>query len=233
MVLPVGYYNVRTLLSALQALLVGWTVGYSTLTNTFTFTSPNDGLTYTMLFDTPSCELLGFRLGDRKEVTYAAPITSDIPVKVSRENVVLIHATFPKQKFSVIDNIQSSQMRESDILCKIPIDKPPFDNLTWRVNDLDINSFFLSAQQLSQVRIYLTDENNRPLPLPYDWTMTIRVDYFEGVDHVEGIQESVQRISDYLRLMVIDKMHPGSSDNNNKAEAKTKKISRYTTNKRR
>ena len=123
---------------------------------------------------------------------------------MNRESVVLVHANFPKERFSAVDNLLTSQMRESNVFVKIPVDKQGFDNLIWRLNDINSNSFTLSTTSISSIRFYLTDEYNRPLKPAYDWTMSIRVDYFDMTSKIDSILSSIESVRAYLRLMLLD-----------------------------
>ena len=93
-------------------------------------------------------------------------------------------------------------------LLVLPVNKAPFDNLIWRVKHVDVSSFYLTTTSLSNVRFHLTDEYDRPLVPSYDWTMTIRVDYFDRRSKLEDMQVSVDRIRDYLRYLVLTSPHP-------------------------
>jgi len=230
-VLPPGFYNYKMLQTALKNLLQSFLVEWSLLQNKYKVTPPNDGKTYTFFFTTPACELLGFNLGDEVDGTFESPIISPHPIRMNRESVILVHANFPKEKFAVVDNVLSQDMRESDIFVKIPVNKAPFDNLIWRVKNVDISSFFLTTTSLTNVRFHLTDEFDRPLVPSYDWTMTIRVDYFGQRSKLDEMQLSVDRIRDYLRYMVLS--HPSSSSQAEATSSKKNLANEVSTKSRR
>ena len=224
-VLPSGYYNYKNFMTALQNLLPGWLVEWSILLAKYKVTPPNDTKTYTLYFTTPAAELMGFSLGDEKVTSFETPLFSDRPIRMNRETVVLVHASFAKERFAAVDNVLTTTMKESDIFIKAPVEKAPFDNLVWRVQHLDINSFYLSTTSLSSVRFYLTDEYDRPLVPAYDWTMSIRVDH-EPRDKLDMMQSSIDRIRDYIRYLVLQPMpssdrdpkkYLGTNVNNNKS----------------
>jgi len=75
-VLPPGFYNYKTLQTALKNLLPSFLVEWSLLQNKYKITLPNDGKTYTFYFTTPACELMGFNLGDELEATFETPLVS-------------------------------------------------------------------------------------------------------------------------------------------------------------
>jgi hypothetical protein len=93
-----------------------------------------------------------------------------LPVKLNRENSIFIHTDLPTLKYASVDNMQDSQIFESNILLKIPIQAALFDNIVFVSNGNDNYSFFLSSKQINSLHIWVTDETSRNLILPYDWT---------------------------------------------------------------
>jgi hypothetical protein len=168
--LPKGYYDVNSLKSQLSLLLTGWIIVYNTLSNNYTFTPPNNGITYKFTFINRCCELLGFLMTDTPTGVFASPFTPNLPLKLNREFSVFIHTDLPTLKYASIDNMQNTQSFESNILLKIPIQAAPFDNIVFVSNGNDNYSCFLSSKQINSLHIWVTDETNRSLILPYDWT---------------------------------------------------------------
>jgi hypothetical protein len=201
-VIPSGWYNVKNFLQALQALLADFSIGWSPTTNRYIFHPPNDTKVYRFIFSTWACSLMGFNLGTELECSYNNPLESDLPVKMTHESVVLVHTDLPRQHMTAVDNLLTEEMRESDILLKIPITTAPFDNLVWRANSTGICKYTLATQNITELRIWLTDEFDRPLKAAYDWTMTLRVEYYAD-ETVNQVENTLSNIRDYLRYMVL------------------------------
>ncbi|KAG2441213.1 hypothetical protein HYH02_010057 [Chlamydomonas schloesseri] len=201
--LPEGYYDVNSLRTALASLLPGWGVTYQRLTNKFRFQPPADGKTYRFSFPGYAYELLGFQRGAQPTATSASPLTSQRPVKLNRENTVCVHASLPKERGAVVDNLATSGFVESHVLVSIPIDAAPFDNITFAANESDMYTYALTAQHLDEMRFWVTDDTGRALEPQYDWCMTLRVIYTEGDDALDTLSGSVARIRDDIRLMVL------------------------------
>jgi hypothetical protein len=213
--IPVGYHTSKTIRSVLTALLPTWTVSWDKYTDLCVFTPPDDGKTYTMTFLDAVCELFGFNLiSDAPSGTHAAPIVSAHPIKVNRENAVLIHTDIPRIENAVVDNILQPTFCESDILIKIPIDVAPFANLIYTANSNELFSFFTSASNLNDMRIYLTDEYGRSLQVAYDWTLTLKADYLYDEPPGRSIQDNLSRITDYLKLMILSNARSGAHSRN-------------------
>jgi hypothetical protein len=202
-VFPIAYYNAVDIRTTLAGLLpAGWTTTYDRKTNKFTITRGNDSTpSYKFVFTNGLNEVLGFRAGEEPTYTIANPsVTSTIPIRVNEENAVCIHSDMPRSKFSSMDNHDTSNksFKESSIICKIPIQCAPFDNVVYLVQS-PMFVFDITANNISTVRFWVTDENDRVLQLPYDWSMTFNIEHIA----VSSGREPLEDMRDYLKLMVL------------------------------
>ena len=198
-----SYYNaldVRTTLSGL--LPSGWSVLYDKKTNKFTFVRANTLTTwYKFVFNNSLYEVLGFNEGEQPIFTIAAPtVVSTVPIRVSEENAVIIHTDIARRKFSSIDNHDTvnKNFKEATILAKIPIEAPPYDNIIYHIQE-PIFMYDLTADSLTTVRVWITDENERKLQLPFDWSMALKFDFIPNASNNDPIME----VRDLLKLMVL------------------------------
>jgi hypothetical protein len=97
--------------------------------------------------------------------------------------------------------MQSTSFYESDILLKIPIQVAPYDNIVFVSNGNDNYSYKLSVKQVNNMRIWITDENNNPLILPFDWSLTVKLEFSQEAD--ETLQESVSKIENYVKYLAL------------------------------
>lgn len=204
-IIPIGYYDVYTFKSQLLSLLPsGWSINFNTSTNTYQFQPPNDTFTYNFTtFTNNVSQLLGFPLNSPSATfSFSSPLTSSQPVKMNRENAVFIHCDIPKSEFASVDNFSGS-FEESDVICKLPMNCAPFDNLVYISQGNDSFSFLLSVGNLNNARFYLTDETGRLLHVVYDWTITLKMVYETGDDN--ALLLKTNEIADYLQLMVLNK----------------------------
>ena len=208
--LPPGYHTALTLRALIAALLPAWAVGWAKDTNKLTLVPPDDGRAYTLGFDDASCELFGFPPGATPAGTHARPIVSAQPIKVNRESALLVHTDIPRAENSVVDNVLQPQFVESDILIKIPVTCAPFDNVVFSASSGDLYSFVTTSTNINSIRFWVTDELGRALDLPYDWTLTLRVDYLGEPDanasnaSSASLPEDVAKIRDYLHLLLLN-----------------------------
>lgn len=200
---PVAYYNAIDLRSALVGLMPnGWVVTYDRKTNKFTFkmTTMTEGETFTFVFSNSLNEVLGFHDGESPFVTFDNDtIVSSVPIRVSEENAVVIHTDLPRRKFSSIDNHDKNNksFKEATLLAKIPIEVQPFDNIVYVMSSPTF-VYDLTAESISTVRVWVTDENDRKLQLPHDWSMTLKIEFMKYNEH-----DPLLDVRDYLKLMVL------------------------------
>lgn len=199
---PVAYYNAIDIRSTLSGLLpAGWSITYDRKTNKFTITRGNDSTTwYKFVFSNSLYEILGFRLGEQPMFTQAVKsVVSSVPIRVNEENAVCIHTNLPRTKFSGVDNHNTTNknFKESTVLLKVPIQAAPYDNIVYMMQSPAF-VYDLTADNISTVRVWLTDENEKELQVPYDWSMTWLVEFlpFEK-------QDPMNDIKDYLKLMIL------------------------------
>ena len=204
--IPVGYYDVLQLRYELSVLLVGWTIAYSSTTNTYTYTPPNNGDTYTLFFQNNACELMGFNITETPSGSYSSAFTSSIPIKVNLENAVCVHCDVSKVNNACVDNFSGQGFVDSDLLIKIPIQSDAFQNIVYQSQGNDNISYDLSLKCLHTMRLWVTDENQRPLQLPYDWTICLKIEFDRETDL--SMNDMVEDIKDDLRLIVLSQhMH--------------------------
>lgn len=205
--LELAYYNAVDLRVALIHQLppengADWQVTYSRLTNKYTIRRPPvaSGITqYTWdLTDFPS-EALGFSKGETPTFTQFEPrITSTIPVRVNEDNAVLIHTDLPTAGNASVDNLSEGVFGDSTILAKIPIVVAPYDTISYM---MESNLFWqvVNAHHVDRVRIFLTDDQGRPLDLQHDWSLVLVVQQ----QHRKKSTGHLKTIADTLKLMAL------------------------------
>lgn len=211
--IPVGYYDVYSMRTTLLGLLnsasvsASWAITYNPISNCYTYFYNQGPATnaFTFTFTGRCSELMGFGtlVGATAYVTYLSPLLSTAPVKLNKENAVMIHCDVAKRPCSTLDNINTTVFSESDIILKICNSCAPFDNMTYQSQGNDNFNFDLAVTSITALHIYVTDENNTPLQLNFDWTMTLKLVEWTGYDN--RLLEAVKEIKDYLNLIVLDK----------------------------
>lgn len=202
--LPPAYYNAIDIRTTLSGLLPsGWSVLYDRKTNKFSFTRPNDGIPfYKFIFKDNLSDVLGFTQTEQPTFTTSTQtIESTKPVRVNEENALCIHTDLGRSKNSSVDNHNPNykSFRESTLLCKIPITCPPFDNIVYN-DQSSLFQFDLTAPNITSIRVWITDENDRVIQLPYDWSMIWRI---EHINKNDANRDAIEDIRDYLKLIVL------------------------------
>ena len=206
--LPEGNYDVYTFLDAFSLYLPGWTVAYMALTNTYQFVTPNDPNNYQIKFDN-YWTMWGFPNGQTPIMTYGMITMSTIPVLMMQENSLLIHSNLPRLRMGSVDNLGTNVLQESDCIAKIDLSGfGPYDNIVYNEQSDSHFTFYLSVSQLQSMSIYITDQNNKPIPLNIDWTMSIKFIYEDVVTEQENSDHNIkllEEIRDLIKYVVVSK----------------------------
>lgn len=204
----VGNYNVLDMRSALNSALrrlnPSWDVSYSRISSTYLITRPNDDVfTYTINLGGLST-LLGFENNSFVILNQQLPaIRSPNPARISQQNCVFIHCDITKSGNAVLDNsLERNMFTDSTIICKLPINAPPDDNIVYMANDLS-NSIRLINSRVDTMRLFVTDENYKRIPLLFDWTATLLVTHTPKDTNQDT--RLLEEARDYLQLLALEK----------------------------
>ena len=208
---PVGSYDVNSFRVALQALLgIVYDVTYDARLNKYTYTYLNtsDPVGYRFRFSDNRCgELMGFGtlVGITEIFNSFTPLVGTDPVKLSKETAVVIHCDVPTVIGASIDNFSVSTFDESDVIGVIPMTAAPFDNISFAAATCGGGGcvYDLAVTDVTSMRFYVTDENDRPLDLSFDWTLVLK---FTFANHDDDKMTALLRdIRDYEKLKHLDK----------------------------
>lgn len=203
--LPPGYYNAADLRAQLQSQMGGFTITYDKKVNKFSFTAldfSNGIASWNFAFTVEAiADMFGFNITEQPFMTIANPtVVSSKPIKVNEDANVLIRTNLPRQRLSAIDNINKTFV-ESDILCSVPILSAPFDNITFSRNGNTNYTYNILAPTIHGVRIYVTNEQDVFLKMPYDWTMTWSINYLPY--NTDDSKPVLENIRDMIRLFML------------------------------
>ena len=207
-----GYYTVLTLRAAAAALLPGWAVTYDRVSNTYAFRPPNDGATHTLAAAGALRLALGLGPSGSGGGTFAAPIRSALPSRVSAETSLLVRSSLPLRKGSVVDNYAGGEMRESDVLLEMPINAPPFDTLSYQNGGGEPqHSFELATTHLQDLRLWLTDERGAPIEPAFDWSLVLKVTMGAAGSVHDVIARKLDDLLVYVKYAVWSLFPPGNT----------------------
>ena len=205
--IPVGFYDVNTFKVALQVLLgIAYTVTYDSRLNKYTYTYLNkmDPFGYRFLFSDNRCaEFMGFGplVGSTERFDGLTPLVATDPVKLSKESAVVIHCDIPTVIGACIDNFARGTFEESDVIGIIPMIVPPYDNMSFAAATGGGGGgcvFDLAVSDVSSARFYVTDENDRPLDLSFDWTLVLKFVFVNNDD--DKMTALLTDLRDYEKL---------------------------------
>lgn len=168
---PIGNYNITTLLTALNSLLAsdGYTCSYSSTTLLFTIT--HSSLSFSLVSTSTIQKLIGFRTGTNYAST-STVLTSPLVINLSGDNNMLYVDLTNIQTF----NMSSRDGNRTSILKSIANTNREGDLLIW-INQTDAKSY-LQDEVLTFFHIRILGEDiYTPVNLNgQDWNMTLVVE---------------------------------------------------------
>lgn len=164
--IPIGNYNVNSLLSVLKSNLVAFTITYNNITNKFTFTHPTNNF---MFMSSSTClQILGFNNNETiSSVIFS--LTSVNCVNVYTIRTVQVNSNL------ITYNINKVQKNNFCILCSVPITCTPFSLIEYINRTNFKTNLFLN--RISNIKIKLTDDNGNLIDLNgCHYSLTLQLD---------------------------------------------------------
>lgn len=166
--IPQGNYNVTTLRTYLLSVMTGFTITYSSLNNTYTFTHS----TYDFSFKkTSTCmEILGFN----ENITYSS--VSKSMTSINSINLFTIRNIYIQSNNLMLNNLNNATPNNCTILCSIPLTTGQFSVVTYS-NINNIRSRIDNIRNFTQLNINLTDQDGDILDLNgCHFSLTLQID---------------------------------------------------------
>jgi hypothetical protein len=165
-----GNYNPYQLINVLQNIMQGFTITYDSIKNKFTFT--NNSYEFTFLNSSTCLRLIGF---ENTIFSVNKTVTSINSINLQSHHCVCVQSNL------LTGSINSANKYESNIICSVPVDKPPFSMITYiNHNNLKYNLF---NNVISTMRLKLTDQNNNLIDLNgCNWSCTVQLEIIKFVE---------------------------------------------------
>lgn len=167
--IPQGNYNVTTLRTYLLSVMTGFTITYSSLNNSYTFTHS----TYDFSFKkTSTCmEILGFN----ENVTYSS--VSKSMTSINSINLFTIRNIYIQSNNLMLNNLNNATPNNCTILCSVPLTTGQFSVVTFS-NVNNVRSRVDNIRNFTQLNINLTDQDGDILDLNgCHFSITLQIDF--------------------------------------------------------
>ena len=172
LIIPIGNYDAYSLLNVLKAgFTTNMTVSYNIITNKYSFT--HNAYEFIILGTSTGLNLIGFNNGVNA-YSINKTLTSLNSINLQSKHCICIQSNLNT------GSINNTHKNESNIICSIPIDKPPFSMITYQNhNNLKYNLFNTSIRNLN---LRLTDQNNNLIDLNgCHWSISIQIEVVKFV----------------------------------------------------
>lgn len=167
--IPQGNYNTTTLRTYLLSVMTGFTIGYSSLNNQYTFTHSTSDFSFK---NTSTCmEILGFN----ENVTYSS--VSKIMTSINSINLFTIRNIYIQSNNLMLNNINNATPNNCTILASIPLTSGQFSVVNYS-NINNIRSRVDNIRNFTQLNINLTDQDGDILDLNgCHFSITLQIDF--------------------------------------------------------
>ena len=211
--IPPGYYTIYTFqalvvnylnsveISVVPTSTLTWIMNYNPSTNTYTFIPPNDNFKYSFIFN--NCEnLFGFNVYSTQWFNNSNPLTSNVAINMDLDTSIFLHCDVPRKHGGAIQNVDDTEFKDSSILCIVPNYSAPFQNIN--IDSANQFVYYLATKSINNIRFWLTDQNNNPINLYYDWVLALKIEYIEQ-NESDQIISLLSDIRDSIRFITL---HP-------------------------
>ena len=167
--IPQGNYNTTTLRTYLLSVMTGFSITYSTLNNTYTFTHS----TYDFSFKKASTcmEILGFD----ENVTYSS--VSKSMTSINSINLFTIRNIYIQSNNLLLNNINNATPNNCTILASVPLTTGQFSVVNYS-NINNVRSRIDNIRNFAQLNINLTDQDGDILDLNgCHFSITLQIDF--------------------------------------------------------
>lgn len=168
--IPQGNYNVSSLRTYLLSVMAGFTITYTSMNNTFTFTHP----TYDFSFKASSTcmEILGF------EENVVHNSISKTMTSTCSINLFTIRNIYIQSNNVITNNINNATMNNASILCSIPVSSGQNSIINYN-NSNNVKTIVKNSDiiNFSTLHMKLSDQDGDTLDLNgCHWSATLQID---------------------------------------------------------
>ncbi len=168
MTIPVGNYNVTTMIAAIIADEPSFTITYNVKTNKLTFSHAT--YEFTLESDSTCFEVIGFS----ENVAYAS--TSQVLTSTLSLNLFTIRNIYVTSDNFQLNNVNNSTPNKSNILCSIPITSAIHSIISYS-NIYNVRNMIHNVHNLTNLHIKLTDQDDDLMDINGNhWSMTLEID---------------------------------------------------------
>jgi hypothetical protein len=167
--IPQGNYSTTSLRNYLLTVMTGFSITYSSLNNTFTFTHSTSNFQFK---NSSTCmEILGF------DDTDNYPSSAQTLTSVNSINLFTIRNIYITSNNLSLNNINNSTPNLCNILASIPLTSGANSVITY-TNTNNVKTVVNDVKNFTLLQIALTDQDGDILDLNgCHWSMTLQIDY--------------------------------------------------------
>lgn len=196
--LPVGNYPYKLLYQTINLIAGGNICTFDKIKNKFRFTFDEP---HSITFNDNSYKVLGFTNSNH---TGTMLVSNEVMNPYNQLDNLCVHLTGvqPYRAYN-LDNMVSTDIVVSNLLCAIPFNASPYDMLNW-VNTGNQYQMYIHDKRIEHLRFRITDFKNAPLSFIPNFTMTLKVETYKTFDEDESLI-TLRKILEYTKMNFLSK----------------------------
>ena len=190
--LPVGNYNATTFITMFQTYMgSAFTVSFSSITNTFTFTYGYNAWTLTDIGCNSIFQIIGFQTGIKYHSTGTPIATIQAPYSVAFGGLTKVNI---KSSTFNLANADSKSQGQVSTICSLPVSSIQGGYIFYN-NITNFKSIFRN-HELSSINIPIQDPYNNYIDFNnVDWSMTLQIDIvkevIQTIDNMDDVYKNL------------------------------------------
>ena len=203
--IPVGNYNVYQFLDILKPTLDdrGITMEYDSYINKYKFTNNLTNMKYIIKADT-SFDFFGMEKNKEYLISNGASIYSENPINMAGDELVVLSIPNLQKKHPVLDDFSNGIMKDSDIICYLSINAPPFALLEYKNEDGgDSFSYVLQNKEIDKLRLICRNQDLEDIEVG-DYQLNLQFEIHSKVSSYEILERILRLVSNIFMYLMRD-----------------------------
>lgn len=203
--IPIGNYNVLEFLDIIKPVLETRSIGieYDPLINKYKFTNNLNGNKYIIKGDT-AYDFLGFEKDKEYIINENGFLYSENPVNMAGDEMIVLSIPNLVKKYPVLDDFSNGIMKESDIICYLSINAPPFALLEYKNQDGgDSFSYVLNNTEIDKLRLICRNQDLEDIEVG-DYQLSIQFEIHQKLSTYHILDKILRLVSNIFQYLMKD-----------------------------
>ena len=203
--IPEGNYNVLELLELLKTSLTDYNIEitYDDNTNKYKFKNNYTNSKIILKADT-AYDFLGLEKGDSYPILPNETLVSVNPINMAGDELVCLQIPNLQTTYPVVDDFKSGEMKDSDIICYLSINAPPYALLEYKNWDGgDSFSYRLENTEIDTIRLVCLNQDLQNIKVG-DYQLNLQFEIHPRVTEYDILKKLERLVSNIFQIAAKD-----------------------------